>query len=203
MTTEKKTKMFVDKDGNAIPAKFISKSEKDSDVAALKLYKKAQDLNERLSSFKTEAFTLCDDLFAQLMLDNKVVVRENAKGGYSITSFDKAIKIEVRISETIHFDDRITLAQELIKEYLKEVTETAHPDLAILINNAFKSNKNGLDVKSIISLFKLTITHPKWVQAMELLKLSMQVNNTKRYMRIFKKDSNGEYQQVKLDFSNV
>ena len=200
---KKSVKVFTDKDGNNIPSTYILKSERDSHAACEKLFKKAHDLSTRLSVFKTEAFALCDDLFAQLMLDNKVVIRDNAKGGYSLTTIDKSIKVEVRISETIHFDDRINLAQELIKQYLEEVTKDANPDLATLVNNAFKSNKNGLDVKSIIGLFKLTITHTKWVQAMELLKQSMQVNNTKRYMRIFKKDDQGDYQQVKLDFSNV
>lgn len=204
ITERKKTgKVFTDHHGNEIPAAYIHKIDKQKDAAAKKLHAKAVKLSKALQEFKNEALTQCDALYEQMLQENKVTIRENARGGYSIMTIDKAIKIEITISETISFNEKIDFAQSKIKEYLAEKTQGVDNDLQLLVNEAFKTRKGQLDTKRVIGLLKLNITHRLWVEAMELIKQSIEQNNTKRYMRIWERESDNSYTNIKLDFASI
>lgn len=195
--------MYQDHNGNDIPSTYLHKIDKDKDAAAKRLHKKAQDLNSRLNAFKTELLETCDELYNRVLAENKVTIKENSKGGYSIMTVDKSIKIEITISETISFDDRIDVAQAKIKEFLAEKTKGIDLDLGTLINNAFETRKGQLDTKRVMGLMKLNITHHLWQEAMDLIRQSIQTNNSKRYVRIWERQSNLEYKAVKLDFASI
>jgi len=55
----------------------------------------------------------------------------------------------------------------------------------------------------VLSLFTYKITHQKWVEAMELIKGSISTNNTVRYLNVFRRDPNGSYRAVNLNFSGA
>jgi hypothetical protein len=204
ITERKKTgKVFTDHHGNEIPAAYIHKIDKQKDATAKKLHAKAVKLSKALQEFKNEALTQCDALYEQMLEENKVTIRENARGGYSIMTIDKAIKVEITISETISFNEKIDFAQSKIKEYLAEKTQGVDNDLQLLVNEAFKTRKGRLDTKRVIGLLKLNITHRLWVEAMELIKQSIEQNNTKRYMRIWERQQDGGYGNIKLDFASI
>lgn len=206
MTTEvKKSKMYLDHKGNEIPANYIHKIDKQKHSLALKILKQAEKMNAMLAEFKNSTFAECDAIYQQMLDDAKITERKNAKGGYSIMTIDKAVKVQVIISETIHFNDYIDLAQAKVNEYLGIVTNGSNEEIKMLINQAFKTTKGKMDTKRIIGLFSLKITHPVWVEAMELLKKSMDTNSSKRYIQIWKRreDNSGEYDAVKLDFASI
>jgi hypothetical protein len=193
-----KTK-WIDPTGQEIPAQYVPKLDKMRDRTARRILKKAEDLSKRLAAFKEEAITAADAVYDAMMAENKI--RKNSRGGYTITSFDKSVKIEISIQERIEFDDLIQVAQEKINEFLAEKTGGVDEDLRQIINLAFKTSKGQMDVKRVLSLFKLNIHHKKWLEAMEILKKSISRNITKRYMRVWKKDAAGEYKAVELNFS--
>jgi hypothetical protein len=193
-----KTK-WIDPTGQEIPAQYVPKLDKMRDRTARRILKKAEDLSERMAAFKEEAVTAADAVYDAMLEENKI--RKNSKGGYTITSFDKTIKIELSIQERIEFDDLIQVAQEKINEFLAEKTGGVDEDLRQIINLAFKTSKGQMDVKRVLSLFKLNIHHKKWLEAMDILKKSITRNITKRYMRVWKKDAAGEYKAVELNFS--
>jgi hypothetical protein len=193
-----KTK-WIDPTGQEIPAQYVPKLDKMRDRTARRILKKAEDLSKRLAAFKEEAITAADAVYDAMLEENKI--RKNSKGGYTITSFDKSIKVEISIQERIEFDDLIQVAQEKINEFLAEKTGGVDEDLRQIINLAFKTSKGQMDVKRVLSLFKLNIHHKKWLEAMEILKKSISRNITKRYMRVWKKDAAGEYKAVELNFS--
>ena len=60
-----------------------------------------------------------------------------------------------------------------------------------------------MDVKRILGLFRLKINHPTWMEAMELIKQSINRNNSKRYARVWEKDKNGEYRNIELNSSSI
>jgi hypothetical protein len=200
---QKKVKVFTDHNGNEIPANYIHKIDKEKHAAAQKLCTKAEDLSTRLKSLKDEMFSICDAFHERMLADNNVTVRVNSKGGYSIQTIDKAIKVVITVAETIHFNDKIEVAQAKIQEYLEKIMQGANTDLQLLVNRAFKTSKGRLDTKQIIGLFQLNITHETWKEAMELIKQSMTTNSTKRYVQVWKRKENGEYEAVKLDFASL
>lgn len=199
----KTSKIYTDHRGNQIPAAYLHKTDREKHAKAQKYYKQALKLSERLNAFKTDLLQECDKLHNQLLDENLITQRSNSRGGYSISTIDKEIKIEVSVSERIHFDERIEMAQEKINEYLNELTAGVNGELTQLINHAFTTSKGSLDTKRIMGLFRLTINHPKWQQALELIKQSIQSDYSKRYVRIWKRNNNGQYEAVKLDFASL
>jgi len=194
-------KIWKDHNGNAVPATYVPKLDKDRERIAMSIYNKAIALSDKLKLFKAESFDVADALFDAMLEEAKV--KQNGKGNYSITSFDKEIKIEVSIQETVDFDDSIQIAHLKIKEYLEEKTGGVDHELQEIISHAFATTRGKMDIKRVLGLFKLKIKHPLWIEAMELIKQSISRNHSKRYMRVFKKDGQGEYRAVDLNFSSL
>ncbi len=192
-------KIWTDHNGNVIPAPYVPAIDKERDRVAQKVLKQALNLNGKLTAFKQESIALCDAVFDKMMADFKV--KKSGKGNYSITSFNKEIKIEISVQERVEFDDLILVAQEKIEEYLTEKTGGIDKELRYFIDRAFKTTKGKLDVKRVLELFKWNIKHKKWLEAMEILKKSISHNVSKRYMRVWKKNEMGEYKAVELNFS--
>jgi hypothetical protein len=187
--------------GQEVPFSYVPPIDKKKDRIAQSLVKKATELSLKLAQYKYDLLEKCDDLYEEMKADASVTT--GSKGNYTITSFDKSLKIEVNVSERIEFDDKIIFAQEKINEFLSTKTKDADADLAEIVNNAFQSSKGQLDHKRVLSLFAYKIKHPIWLEAMELIKQSIQRNNSKRYVRIWQKDDAGQYQSIDLNFSNI
>ncbi len=194
-------KQWIDLAGNEVPAQYVPKLDKDRERVTLKYLARAKKLSKQLEKFKTDLLEDCDAVYEGMLADNNVP--GNSKGGFSLSTFDRSAKIEISIQERIEFDDLISVAHEKIKLYLEEKTQGIDNDLQQLINQAFETRKGRMDVKRILGLFRLQIKHPLWVEAMELIKSSITRNNSKRYARIWEKDSNGEYRNIELNFSSI
>lgn len=196
-----KKKQWVDVSGNEVPGQYVPKLDKERERVTLKYLAKSKKLSEQLATLKDEMLADCDRIYEKMLEDNNV--RGNSKGGYSISTFDRSAKIEVSIQERIEFDDLISVAHQKIKQFLEEKTQGVDHDLQQIINQAFETRKGRMDVKRILGLFRLQITHPLWIEAMELIKKSINRNNSKRYVRVWEKDANGEYRNVELNFSSM
>lgn len=200
----KNSKTYKDHRGNDIPSNYIHKLDKDKHAAAERFVKQAMKLSEQMSKFKSEVIDKCDELYNKALEENKVSVRQNAKGGYTVSTIDKRTKVVFTISETMRFDDNIDIAQELIQQYLESITsDGVNPDLKLLINEAFKTRKGQLDTKRVMGLLKLEIKNEKWVRAMELIRKSISVDSKKRYISFWTTDVEGKESAVKLDFANL
>lgn len=193
--------MYLDKDGREIPSTYLHKIDRDKHAAALRIAKKAQALSQQLEAFKNELIEACDALHQRALDENRVTLRENSKGSYTISTIDKKVKVEVNVSEFGGFGDDISIAHALIKEFMLEKTKGIDAELAQIITGAFETRGGNLDAKRILALKKLNIQHPKWKQAMDVIDKSYEVRNTKRYPRVWIMDSRGEYKSVKLDLA--
>jgi hypothetical protein len=194
-------KIWKNHKGETVPAPYVPTIDKEKERLAIRIYKQSSDISKKLAKLKADWLTECDKLYNEMLKNANITVGK--KGNYTISSFDKNIKIEVNVSERIEFTDQINMAQAKINEFLAEKTEGIDPDLSQIINQAFKTSKGQMDTKSVLGLFTLKITHKKWLEAMELIKQSISRNSSKRYMRIWKKDSNEEYKAVELNFSSI
>jgi hypothetical protein len=194
-------KIWTNHKGETVPAKYVPKMDKLKERTAIKLHKQALDLNKRLTAFKKNLIDECDAIYEQMLKDAKIPTGK--KGNYSITTFDKSIKIEVAVQEKIEFNDNINLAQAKIEAFLEEKTAGIDHDLHTLVNSAFQTNKGRLDTKRILGLFSLEIKHPTWLEAMELVKKSIDRNYSKRYMRVFQRDAEGQYHNIDLNLSSI
>lgn len=194
-------KQWIDLNGNTIPAQYVPKIDKERERVTLRHLNRAKKLSAQLLKLKEEMLNECDAIYQQMLKDGNVPGQ--SKGGYSISTFDRSAKIEVSVQERIEFDDMITVAHEKIKQYIAEKTQGVDTDLQQIINQAFETSRGQMDAKRVLSLFRLKITHPLWIEAMDMIKNSISRNNSKRYVRVWEKDGNGEYKAVELNFSAI
>jgi len=194
-------KQWIDLNGNEVPAQYVPKLDKERERITLKYLAKAKKLSQQLEKLKEDMLNDCDAVYQQMLKDNNVPA--HSKGGYSISTFNRDAKIEVSVQERIEFDDIITVAHEKIKQFLLEKTQGVDTDLQQIINQAFETRRGQMDAKRVLGLFRLKINHPRWLEAMDLIKQSINRNNSKRYVRVWKKDSQGEYRNVELNFSSI
>jgi len=199
----KKDKKWIDHKGQEVPAKYVDNYTKSKEKVIEKIFAEAEKLNKLLYNFKMGSFIQCDQLYEQMFAINNVEKRQDAKGNYTLYTFDKSIKIEVSVQDIIDFDDRIQLAQEKINQFLEMKTAGADQDLSLLVNNAFKTTKGRLDKARVFSLFSLNITHPIWSEAIELIKKSITTNSTRRYISVSKRDEMGKYNIINLNISSI
>lgn len=191
--------VWIDHQGNEIPVKYIPAHKKQADKVAKKLLRESEALSAKLEAFKELAFNQVDGVVDMMFRERSL--EKTGKGNYTVYSFDKSIKIEISVNDVIDFDDHIQVAQAKINEFLEVKSQGADQDLVMLVNNAFKTTKGRLDKSRIFSLFQLKIKHPIWLEAMDLIKESISVNNTKRYVSIYKRNDSGQYKQIQLNFS--
>lgn len=199
---KKQTKTMTDHRGFEIPVDVISKQVRIKDLKARRLLAKAKLLSARLAKFKKDYFETMEELYRADAEKRGVIGK--GKGGYSITSFDKEIKLEINISSIISFTEEIQFAQELIHDALKEMTgESANGDLSAVANHAFSVKKGKLDKSRLIGLFTIGVKNEKWKRAMDIIKESMTIDETRKYPQIYEKNANGEYKAVQLNLSSI
>ena len=195
-------KEWINHKGEKVPAPYVPAIDKKKERYTNKMLKEAEKLEKRLMQLKSDILTQGDELYAEILREAKIKATER-KGNYSLFSFDKSVKIEVSVQNRIEFNDNINLAQEKINEFLEKKSKGSDMELMELVNNAFKTKKGRLDSKRILGLFGLNIKNKTWLEAMELIKKSIETNNSKRYVNVWKRDAEGEYKIVQLNFSAV
>ncbi len=199
---QNKNKEWINHKGEKVPAPYVPAIDKKKERYTNKMLKEAEKLEKKLMQLKSDILTRGDELYAEILRDAKIKATER-KGNYSLFSFDKSVKIEISVQNRIEFNDNINFAQEKINEFLEKKSKGSDMELMELVNNAFKTKKGRLDSKRILSLFGLNIKNKIWLEAMELIKKSIETNNSKRYVNIWKRDAEGEYKSVQLNFSSV
>jgi hypothetical protein len=196
------TKEYKNHLGQVIPAKYVPELDKRKDAFANSILKSSLSLSSKLRDFKTDLLIDAESIYYKMAEEANIDLTKR-KGNMTICSFDKRIKIEVQVQDRIEFDDNITLAQDKINEYLRvKLTGTDH-DIIELINSAFTTSKGKLDNKRIMSLFSIKIKHPIWIEAMELIRKSIQRNNSKRYIQVRVKDEEGAYKAIDLSIATI
>jgi hypothetical protein len=188
-----------------VPVTAIGKIDLKKNQTAIKIAEKFKEMAVRLQNLKDFAFDAADEIYELQLKAYEIDGRdvERMKGNFTFFSYDKRFKVEVNIGQRLEFDDKINLAKAEIDEYLKEITEGQNSDIMIIVNNAFTTVRGKLDPKRILQLFSYQIKNVRWKKAMEILQDSITTNHSKRYIKVSERDSNGEYQNINVQFSSI
>ena len=173
------------------------------DALVRELIEKAKPLRKELATFRRNAF---DDIEALVQLSGEQydVKLGGKKGNLTLTTYDGEYKVIRAISETLVFDERLQAAKELIDECLRDWTEGARPEVAVLVQDAFRVNTNG-DIRtgSVLGLRRLDIQDERWLRAMQAISEAVSVLGSKTYLRLYQRDARGAYQPISLDIAAV
>lgn len=189
--------------GYFVPVEQIRPIDLERDVLVKELIVGFKGISRTLKSFKSKSFGDID-AFVQLSGERYDVKIGGGKGNVTLMSFDGKYKIVRAYSETLSFDEGLIAAKELVDECLREWCAESRPELRAVVEQAFKVDKKGrINTAAVLALRRLEIADERWQRAMQAIGDSLQVCDTKGYIRAYERDGNGAYQPISLDFASV
>ncbi|WP_343298172.1 DUF3164 family protein [Pasteurella multocida] len=189
--------------GNLVPDEMVKEIDKERDCLVRNFVEQAIEKQKEVRAFKTQVF---DDIgaFIQLSAEKYDVQLGGRKGNVTLVSYDGEYKLMIAVQDRLTFNERIQAAKQLIDECLHEWSADARPELRSVINDAFQVDKEGnLNTARILSLRRVEIQDERWTKAMQAISDSIQIVDSKDYVRFYKRDENGNYQQISLDMARV
>ncbi|MCX5466522.1 MULTISPECIES: DUF3164 family protein [Acinetobacter] len=192
-----------DSKGRLVPEDTIKPIDLVRDESVIDLIGQAKQAQEHLKKFKAIAFAEIT-AFIDLSLKQFDVHIGGNKGNITLYSFDGKYKIIRQIQDTIRFDERLQAAKILIDECIQSWSVDSNNYLKALILEAFQVDKEGkISTGRVLGLRRHDFDDPKWLKAMDAIAESINIVDSKRYVRFYERDSEGKYQAISLDFANV
>ncbi len=199
-----KSKTMLNSRGDSIPTYIVKPYEKQKNRLVNSIHKEAVTLNAKLAAFREKTrdrmLTFCKKCYA----DAQVKMRGD-KGNLTLSSYDNLRKVQISVQNTIAFDERLSIARDLINEYLDDLTEEAPADLRTIVNGAFHSDAQGnLRTGEVLRLRTYNIKAAKWVKAMDIIMDSIVIQSTKEYVRIYQRpDNNSPWEYIQLNIASA
>lgn len=190
-----------DAQGRFVPVKSVQDVDLARNDLVMEQMKRAQDLSNFISGFKAAAL---DDIqaFVELSAERYGAKLGGRKGNVTLFSFDGRYKLERSIAEFIRFDERLQAAKALIDECLKRWSDGSGVEIRTLVNDAFQVDKAGrINTRRILALRRIKIEDEQWQQAMQAISDSVQVVNSKTYVRFYERQMDGSYRQLNLSIA--
>lgn len=192
-----------DSKGRLVPKNTIKQIDIVRDELVIDLFEQAKTAQEQLKKFKAMAFGEIAAFIDLSLMQYNVQIGGN-KGNITLYSFDGKYKIVRQIQDSIRFDERVQAAKIIIDECVRSWSAEVNDYLKTLILDAFQVDKEGkISTGRVLGLRRLDIDDPKWLEAMDAIAESINIVDSKRYVRFFERDSEGKYQAISLDFANV
>jgi hypothetical protein len=193
-----------DASGRLVPETLIKPIDRTRDELVLELAKSATEVSKALGQFKTRCFA---DIAAFVTLSGEQygVKFGGKKGNTTLYSFDGEYKVQVAIAENMVFDERLVAAKHLIDECIIDWSQSARPEIKVLVQDAFQTDKEGnINTGRVLALRRLDITDEKWQRAMTAIGESLQVVGSKSYVRFYKRiGESDKYEAIPLDVAGV
>lgn len=193
-----------DAQGRLIPEEQIKEIDKLRDELVQSLAAKAKALQKQMVDFKRLAYAEIQQ-FVELSANEYGTQLGGKKGNVTLMSFDGQHKIQHAVQESLAFDERLQAARALIDECLTEWVQDARPELAVIVNDAFRVDTKGeIRTARVLALRRYEIEDPRWQRAMDAVSDACQVIGSKIYLRFYERvgDSN-QYSAVSLDIAGV
>ena len=196
---------FITETGIVIPPDKLKKSERLSERHTATLIKKAERINKLLAEFKEEVEKRSKEIYDAKMVESGIDSAKN-KGNLTIYNLDRSIKIERIHSEKMAYDDAlINAAKEKFKEFLDNSIEARNEFAKELVLDFIQTRTGQLDIRKAATLLKYRnrVGSAAYADGCDLLMEGTDRAYRKMYHRIWRRDENGEYQNVELNFSAV
>lgn len=193
-----------DAKGNLTPAELVKEIDKARDALVHEWVERGRDLSKAISHFKEGIFGDVQ-AFIELSAEKYGAKVGGNKGNVTLFSYDGKYKIQRAINESLQFDERIQAAKVLIDECLNEWSEGSRPELKALIERAFNVDKEGnLNTSRILGLRRVEIQDSRWQNAMQAISESVQVVNSKAYVRLYERvGETDQYVPIALDVAGA
>lgn len=204
MTATPKT--YFDPAGIAVAAKYVPAYDKKRDATAkaiLKEFLRAEALLADVKANSVRRILALQDAAAKA---SGIKPLGGAKGNIQFRSFDGTITVRYDADAKTEFDERLAMAQQLINEAVQEIAVDAkNADLVEIATRAFQPRSTGrLDMQRIRDLCHYNVRHPKWKQAVEIIKQCERQVGTRNYIRVCVRENlDSAPRHINLDIAKV
>lgn len=167
--------------------------------------KEVEKLEKSMLKFKMELAEKMQDQHDEL--NEYGELNGKSKGGFSILSKDGNFKI-TRTRDTIpKWDETAHKGVELVQEFLvEEGADAAKPGIFNLLMGFIAKNAEGdLEYSKVMQFLKheSEFNHPKWKEGLKLIKEGYSIDFNKFAYQFHKKDKEGKFQLISINFSNL
>lgn len=196
-------KYMTDAKGRLVPIEQVKEIDLLRDELVRELCDSAKEQSGRLRRVKDQMMHEVQ-AFISLSAEKYDIKYGGKKGNVQLVSFDGQYKVLIAIKDKISFDERLQVAKELIDNCIRRWSEGSRSEIIALVQDAFNVDKTGrLNTDRILGLRRLEISDPEWKKAMDAISDSVQVSESKPYIRFYERDPEGAYQQISLDLSTL
>lgn len=174
--------------GHLVPIDVIKPEHLLEDELVLMLTDKAIALEAELTDMRE--YTLAEVAgLRELIAEKYGVLKGGQKGNVTLTSYDGRFQVQVSVGESISFGPELSAAKELIDSCVLRWSEGSNDYVQALIQHAFQTNQQGkIDTGRVLSLRRLAIEDPEWLNAMEAISDALRVTGSKTYTRFYRRD---------------
>lgn len=192
-----------DRKGRLVPEHLVEPHDLEMDAFVKLLVNQARTTQELLRKFKADSFAECY-AFLELLGEKYDRKLGGEKGNVTFSSYDGSIQVQISVQNSLVFGPELQVAKELIDQCLSDWSEGANDNLKVVVNDAFDVDKEGnLNTGRILSLRRIAIDDPRWLNAMKAIGDSMLVASTKPYIRFKERDGNGKMANISLDIATL
>ena len=190
--------------GNLVAIQNIKAIDLLRDELIGKLIDEAAQQRRQLQQFKHKMLSQVEN-FVGLSAEEYGIHLGGRKGNITLVSFDGTRKVQLAIAERKYFDERPQVAKQLIDACIHDWSNGANDRIRTLVEHAFQVDKQGqVSIGRILGLRKLDMDDERWEQAMQAIADSIQVTDSKEYIRFYQRpSSNDSWQPIALDLAVI
>ncbi len=190
--------------GHLVPKSSINPLDITRDELVQSIIAKVKALQSEMKVFKSMAFGEISS-FIELSSEEYGKHVGGKKGNVTISSFNGKLTIQRSIAERLIFDERLNVAKQKIDRCVNRWANGSNNHIKALVEHAFKIDKEQkVNTNSILGLRNLQINDDdEWLEAMECISDSINVQDTKSYVRFYEIDEHGQKQALSLDLAKI
>ncbi len=191
--------------GDLVPLANIKPSDLERDELVREIVNGWESHSDKIKDFKY--YSIGEVMaFIDLQAEKHDIKIGGSKGNITLPTFDGEYQLKISVKEHKNFNEQLTVAKEIIDDLVREWSTEANTNLITLVNTAFDIDENGnISTAKIFGLLRMEIKDEtgKWKEAMNLIKDSITVIGSKQYIRLYKRDEQGKYQNIPLDIATL
>lgn len=130
--------------------------------------------------------------------------RGGREGNMQFTTFDRKFKLSIAIQKKIDFGPELQVAESKMIKAVEEMTSTetdSAADLKTIVTGAFTLVDGKLRVSEILRLRSYKINNTTWNEAMQIINDAILVISSKKQIRLYERNEQGEYIAIPLDIA--
>lgn len=201
----RKDKTWIDETGTEVPFNLIKKKEIVQEDVTYAIAKAAIKQNSLLAKLKASIIALVDKAVAAITKEYSGKKTE-FKGNYTLYNFDRSIKVQVKVSQPIKFDDLIIAqAKNLLDEFLGEGISGKNEFIKQIVLSAFETRRGQMDTRKVLGLKRYAdrIDDKRYKDAMQLIDEAIRRPESATYYNVWVRNDQGRYEAVHLDFARL